>query len=87
MMRPPRSIHLWTGWIKMTRCARRAEADYYKTLGIDNFPRNQGFTSLEEMLLVRGFDVVRAGQAGLAQLLQSLRRGRRCDLFLGLPRM
>jgi type II secretory pathway component PulK len=35
-----------------------AEADYYKTLGIYNFPRNQGFTSLEEMLLVRGFDVV-----------------------------
>ena len=35
-----------------------AEADYYKSLGIYNLPRNQGFTSLEEMLLCRGFDVV-----------------------------
>lgn len=47
-------------WVDADQEARPqgAEADYYKGLGIYNFPRNQGFTSLEEMLLCRGFDVV-----------------------------
>jgi type II secretory pathway component PulK len=35
-----------------------AEADYYKGLGIYNLPRNRGFSSLEEMLLVRGFNKI-----------------------------
>lgn len=35
-----------------------AESDYYQGLGYDNFPRQQGFSSLEEMLLVRGMDAV-----------------------------
>lgn len=35
-----------------------AESDYYKGLGYMDFPRNQGFSSLEEMMLVRGMDAV-----------------------------
>ena len=38
--------------------AQGAEADYYKAQGIYDLPRNRGFSSLEEMLLVRGFNVV-----------------------------
>ncbi len=35
-----------------------AETDYYQGLGYYNLPHQGGFTSLEEMLLVRGMDVV-----------------------------
>lgn len=35
-----------------------AEKDYYESRGFADFPRQQGFTSLEEMLLVRGMDAV-----------------------------
>jgi type II secretory pathway component PulK len=35
-----------------------AESDYYKGLGYMDFPRNQGFSSLEEMVLVRGMDAI-----------------------------
>ena len=35
-----------------------AEADFYKSQGFANFPRNQGFTSVDEMLLCRGMDAV-----------------------------
>ncbi len=35
-----------------------AESDYYKPLGYPDFPRNQGFSSLDEMLLVKGMDAV-----------------------------
>lgn len=35
-----------------------AEATYYQGLGYQNFPHNQGFTSVEEMILVRGMDAV-----------------------------
>lgn len=35
-----------------------AESTYYKGLGFQNFPHNQGFTSVEEMILVRGMDAV-----------------------------
>ncbi len=35
-----------------------AESDYYKSLGYQDFPRNQGFSSLDEMLLVKGMDAV-----------------------------
>ena len=35
-----------------------AEKDYYQAHGFPDFPKNQGFSSLEEMLLVRGMDVV-----------------------------
>ena len=35
-----------------------AETDYYQGKGFYNLPHQGGFTSLEEMLLVRGFDVV-----------------------------
>ncbi len=35
-----------------------AESDYYKSLGFQDFPRNQSFSSLDEMLLVRGMDAV-----------------------------
>jgi general secretion pathway protein K len=35
-----------------------AEVDYYQSRGFADFPRQQGFTSLEEMLLVRGMDAV-----------------------------
>ncbi len=38
--------------------AQGAEADYYKSQGVYDLPRNRGFSSLEEMLLVRGFNVV-----------------------------
>lgn len=38
--------------------ANGAEADYYKQLGIYDAPRNQGFVRVDEMLLVRGMDVV-----------------------------
>lgn len=38
--------------------ANGAEAEYYKTLGIYNAPRNQGFVRVDEMLLVRGMDAV-----------------------------
>ena len=35
-----------------------AEADYYKQQGFADFPRNQGFTSVDEMILVKGMDAV-----------------------------
>jgi type II secretory pathway component PulK len=35
-----------------------AESAYYQGLGYTGFPRNQGFTSVEEMILVRGMDAV-----------------------------
>jgi len=35
-----------------------AEVDYYKAKGYEDFPRQQAFSSLEEMILVRGMDVV-----------------------------
>ncbi|MEI6534592.1 MAG: hypothetical protein WCN98_04565, partial [Verrucomicrobiaceae bacterium] len=35
-----------------------AEVDYCKSLGFQDFPRNQGFASLEEMLLVKGMEAV-----------------------------
>jgi len=35
-----------------------AESDYYQSQGLYDLPHQGGFTSLEEMLLVRGFDVV-----------------------------
>ncbi len=38
--------------------ANGAEADYYQQLGIYDAPRNQGFVRVDEMLLVRGMDVV-----------------------------
>lgn len=38
--------------------ANGAESDYYKQLGIYDAPRNQGFVRVDEMLLVRGMDVV-----------------------------
>ncbi len=38
--------------------ANGAEADYYQQLGIYDAPRNQGFTRVDEMLLVRGMDAV-----------------------------
>jgi type II secretory pathway component PulK len=47
-------------WVDGDKEARPqgAEADYYQGLQQNGFPRNQGFTSLDEMLLVKGFDVV-----------------------------
>ncbi|MDB6137386.1 MAG: exported protein of unknown function [Verrucomicrobiaceae bacterium] len=38
--------------------AQGAEEDYYKGLGFYNLPHQSGFTSIEEMLLVRGMDAV-----------------------------
>jgi len=38
--------------------SRGAETDFYAGLGYDDFPRNAAFTSLEELLLVRGMDEV-----------------------------
>ena len=38
--------------------AQGAESDYYKGLGYYNLPHQGGFTSIEEMLLVRGMDVI-----------------------------
>lgn len=38
--------------------SRGAENQYYAGLGYEQFPRNVAFTSLEELLLVRGFDAV-----------------------------
>lgn len=38
--------------------ANGAEAEYYKQLGIYDAPRNQGFSRVDEMLLVRGMDAV-----------------------------
>jgi len=35
-----------------------AETDYYKARGYEEFPRQQSFSSLEEMILVRGMDAV-----------------------------
>ena len=35
-----------------------AEADYYTGQGYPDFPRNQGFTSVDEMILCRGMDAV-----------------------------
>lgn len=35
-----------------------AESSYYRGLGFQDFPHNQGFTSVEEMILVRGMDAV-----------------------------
>ena len=37
-----------------------AESDYYEGRGFANFPRQQDFTSLEEMVLVRGMHLVEA---------------------------
>jgi general secretion pathway protein K len=47
-------------WIDQDTEARPqgAEADYYQQFGIYNLPRQQPFASLEELLLVRGFDKV-----------------------------
>lgn len=49
-----------TDWVDTDSDARSqgAEADYYKGLGFQDFPRNQGFASVDEMLLVRGMDAV-----------------------------
>jgi general secretion pathway protein K len=41
-----------------TQRANGAEAEYYKSLGIYDAPRNQGFIRVEEMILVRGMDAV-----------------------------
>lgn len=38
--------------------ANGAETEYYKQLGIYDAPRNQGFSRVDEMLLVRGMDAV-----------------------------
>jgi hypothetical protein len=38
--------------------ANGAEAEYYKQLGTYDAPRNQGFSRVDEMLLVRGMDAV-----------------------------
>ncbi len=38
--------------------AQGAEREYYESQGVFNLPRNQSFGSIDEMLLVRGFDVV-----------------------------
>jgi general secretion pathway protein K len=38
--------------------AQGAEEDYYKGLGYYDLPKQRGFTSVEEMLLVRGMDLV-----------------------------
>ena len=38
--------------------AQGAEEDYYKSQGLYNLPRQRGFTSLEEMLMVKGMDVI-----------------------------
>lgn len=35
-----------------------AETDYYKGLGYPDFPRQQGFGSLDEMVLARGMDAI-----------------------------
>jgi general secretion pathway protein K len=35
-----------------------AEAEYYKGQGFPDFPRNQGFGSLDEMLLAKGMDAI-----------------------------
>lgn len=51
------SLADWVDSDSETR-SQGAEADYYKAQSVYNLPRNQGFTSLEEMLLCRGFDVV-----------------------------
>lgn len=47
-------------WVDGDKEARPqgAESDYYMGLQMNGFPRNQGFTSLDEMLLVKSFDVV-----------------------------
>jgi len=47
-------------WIDNDDSARPngAESDYYKTLGIFDMPRQLGFISVDEMLLVRGMNVV-----------------------------
>jgi general secretion pathway protein K len=47
-------------WIDNDGTARAngAEAEYYQQLGIFDAPRNQGFLRVDEMLLVRGMDVV-----------------------------
>jgi general secretion pathway protein K len=41
-----------------TQRSNGAEAEYYKSLGIYDAPRNQGFIRVEEMILVRGMDAV-----------------------------
>lgn len=38
--------------------AEGAEEDYYKGLGVYDVPRNQGFISVDEMILCRGMDAV-----------------------------
>lgn len=35
-----------------------AEEDYYKQQGFADFPRNQGFTSVDEMILARGMEAI-----------------------------
>ncbi len=47
-------------WVDTDNTARAqgAEEDYYKGLGFYNLPHQGGFTSLEEMLLVRGMDTI-----------------------------
>lgn len=39
-----------------------AEKDYYTSLNYHNFPRNLNFTSLEELLLVRGMNLIEAAK-------------------------
>ena len=41
-----------------TQRANGAEAEYYKSLGIFDAPRNAGFIRVDEMILVRGMDAV-----------------------------
>jgi type II secretory pathway component PulK len=54
------AIDCLADWVDGDKEARTqgVESDYYQGLGFNGFPRNQGFTSLEEMMLVKGFDVV-----------------------------
>ncbi len=39
-----------------------AEADYYENLGLEGYPFNREFYSLDEMRLVRGMDIVEAAE-------------------------
>ncbi len=51
------SLADWVDSDKEVR-AQGAEEDYYKGLGYYGLPKQRGFTSVEEMLLVRGMDLV-----------------------------
>lgn len=42
--------------------AQGAEEDYYKGFGVYDVPRNQGFISVDEMILARGMDLVERSQ-------------------------